>query len=135
VREPDVVYRLPPGSIVQDAIEAAGGATDEADLERINLAQELADQQHVHVPHTDEEDPPPAVSGGESGGAASGLININTATQAELEMLPGIGPVTAGKIIACREANGHFARIEDIQNVSGIGLKTFEGLRDLITVE
>lgn len=131
VREPDVVYRLPPGSIVQNAIEAAGGATDEADLEQINLAQELADNQKVHVPRKDEENPPPAVSGGET---PSGLVNINTATQAELETLPGIGPVTAEKIAAHREANGPFERIEDIQDVRGIGPATFEGLRDLISV-
>jgi competence protein ComEA len=132
VNDPDQVYRLPAGSIVADAIEAAGGATDEADLARINLAQELADQQHVHVPAKDEENPPPAVSGGEG---ASGLININTATQAELETLPGIGPAKAGDIVAYREASGPFGRIEDIQNVPGIGPATFEGMRDLITVE
>ena len=135
VRNPNQVYRLAPGSIVQDAIEAAGGATDEADLERINLAQELADQQHVHVPRQGEENPPPAVSGGESGGGATGgLVNINTATQAELETLPGIGPVTAARIIAYRETNGPYERIEDIQDVPGIGPATFEGLKELITV-
>ncbi len=134
VREPDQVYRLPPGSMVQDAIEAAGGATGEADLERINLAQELADQEHVHVPRRDEENPPPPVSGGDGGEATGSLVNINTATQAELETLPGIGPVTAGKILDHREANGPFERIEDIQDVPGIGPATFEGMRDLIRV-
>ena len=135
VRQPDQVYMLPPGSIVQDAIEAAGGPTGEADLERINLALELADQQHVHVPEKGEENAPPAVSGGEADGAASEIVNINTATQPELETLPGIGPVTAGKIIAYRESHGPFARIEDIDDVPGIGPATFEGLKDLIRVE
>jgi len=135
VRQPDQVYSLPPGSIVQDAIEAAGGPTGEADLERINLALELADQQHVHVPEKGEENAPPAVSGGEAGGSESEVVNINTASQAELETLPGIGPVMAGKIIAYREANGPFARIEDIEDVPGIGPATFDGLRDLIRVE
>jgi competence protein ComEA len=135
VHRPDQVYRLPVGSIVQDAIEAAGGATDEADLARINLALELADQQHVHVPAVDEENPPPAVSGGEGGGAEGSLVNINTATQAELETLPRIGPVTARHIIEYREANGPFERIEDIQDVPGIGHTTFEGLKDLIAVQ
>lgn len=135
VRAPDCVYRLPPGSIVEDAIEAAGGATADADLQRINLAKELSDQQHVHVPRQGEQDPPPAVSGGEMRGNAAGLVNVNTATQAELETLPRIGPVTAASIVAYREANGPFARIEDIVEVPGIGPATLEQLRGLITTD
>jgi competence protein ComEA len=134
VRQPDQVYMLPPGSIVEDAIEAAGGPTGEADLARINLALELADQQHVHVPEKGEEDRPPAVSGGDADAGGSALVNINTATQAELETLPGIGPVTAGRIIAYRQANGPFERVEDLDNVPGIGPATVEGVRDLATV-
>jgi competence protein ComEA len=132
VREPDV-YRLPPGSIVEDAVEAAGGATDDADLECINLAQELADQQHVHVPRAGEESPPPALSGGQAAGDHA--ININTATASELEELPGIGPVMAARIVDFREANGPFAGVEDIQDVVGIGPATFDGLKDLIAVD
>jgi competence protein ComEA len=135
VHQPDQVQLLPPGSIVQDAIEAAGGPTGEADLERMNLALELADQMHVHVPEKGEENGPAAVSGGESDDGAGETVNINTATQTELETLPGVGPVTAGKIIAYRESHGPFPRIEDIEDVPGIGPATFEGLKDLIRVD
>ena len=130
VHEP-AVYELPPGSIVKDAIDAAGGPASDADLDRINLALELRDQQQVYVPRRDEANPPPPVSGGE---AAEELVNINAATAAELETLPGIGPVTADSILEYRETNGPFERIEDIQNVPGIGPATFEGMKDLITV-
>jgi competence protein ComEA len=130
------VYQLPRGSIVQDAIDAAGGPLSDADLARLNLALELRDQQQVHVPREGEADPPPAISGGESErmGVAGGAVNINTATANELETLPGIGEVTAQRIIDYRETNGPFETIEDIQDVSGIGPKTFEGMKDLITV-
>lgn len=130
------VYELPPGSIVQDAINIAGGPASDADLDHINLALELQDQQQVYVPRQGETNPPPPVSGGEpgGGGAVGTLININTATAAELERLPRIGPVTAQRIVEYREANGPFETIEDIQNVAGIGPATFEGLKDLITV-
>jgi len=127
------VYELSPGSIVNDAIEIAGGAALEADLDCINLALELQDQQHVHVPEVGEADPPPAVSGGTSD-SSSGSVNINTATAVELEELPRIGPSTAEKIVAYRDANGPFERIEDIQNVPGIGPATFEELKELIAV-
>ena len=130
------VYQLAPGSIVRDAVDAAGGPLSSADLTHLNLALELRDQQQVHVPREGEEAPPPAVSGraSESVGAAGGLVNINTATARELETLPGIGEVTAQRIIDYREANGPFEAIEDIQNVSGIGPKTFEALKDLVTL-
>ncbi len=130
------VYSLPPGSIVQDALEAAGGPTEDADLERINLAQELRDQQQVYVPRRGEAASRPLISGGTSGGSSTGtgLVNINTASAAELETLPRVGPSTAQRIIAYRQEHGPFSAIEDIQNVSGIGPATFEQLKDLITV-
>jgi len=135
VRRP-AVYELSPGSIVQDAVDIAGGPAADADLARINLAVELQDQQQVYVPRRDETHPPPSVSGGGAGDgdAAGGLININTATAAELETLPRIGPTMAQRIVEHREANGPFQTIEDIQNVPGIGPATFEGFKDLITV-
>jgi competence protein ComEA len=141
------VYRLPPGSIIRDAIEAAGGSTDDADLDRINLALELQDQQKVYVPRQGETNPvvavaspghrpQPPVSGGDgSSGSGGGLVNINTASAAELETLPRVGPATAERIIEYRESSGPFESIEDIKNVPGIGPATFEGLEDLITVE
>jgi competence protein ComEA len=130
------VYELPPGSIVQDALDAAGGPAPDADLDRINLALELRDQQQVHVPRQGERDPPPPISGGEQedqGTVPEGPININTATTAELQVLPRIGPVTAQDIVDYREANGPFETIEEIQDVPGIGPATFEGIKDLIT--
>jgi competence protein ComEA len=135
VRQP-AVYELALGSIVQDAVDAAGGPASDADLDCINLALELRDQQQVYVPRQGETGPPPPVSGGEpQGGGSTGLpININTATTAELETLPRIGPTMAQRIVEYREANGPFAAIEDIQNVPGIGPATFEGMKDLITV-
>ena len=135
VRQP-AVYELPPGSIVQDALDAAGGPAPDADLDHINLALGLQDQQQVYVPCQGETNPPPSVSGGAlgSGGSAGAMVNINTATTVELETLPRIGPVTAQHIVDYREANGSFESIEDIQDVPGIGPATFEGLRDMITV-
>ena len=127
------VCELPAGSIIQDAIDAAGGPAPGADLACINLALELQDQQHVHVPQVGEANPPPVVSGGASRSEGA-LVNINTATASELETLPGVGEVTARRIIEYREANGPFGAIEEIQDVSGIGPKTFEGMRELITV-
>jgi competence protein ComEA len=135
VRAPDVV-ELPVGSIVEDAIEAAGGVSAEADLTRINLALEVQDQQHIYVPAEGETSPPPVISGGSGGGGStSALVNINTADATALETLPRVGPATAQRIIEHREANGPFETIEDIQDVSGIGPATFDGLKDLITVQ
>jgi competence protein ComEA len=131
VRHPDV-YELPPGSIVKDAIEVAGGPASDADLDGVNLAVELRDQQQVYVPRQGEVAPmAPAVGGG---GAPAGPVNINTATATELETLPGVGPKTAEAIVEYREANGPFGSIEDIMNVPGIGEGTFEKIRDGITV-
>jgi competence protein ComEA len=115
VQQPDV-YSLPPDSIVKDAIVAAGGSSDDADLDRINLALAVADGQHVYVPRLGEQqlavEPPgnPSTSGG--------IININTANAAELEVLPAIGPSIAQRICDYRDAHGPFGRIEDIMEVS-----------------
>ena len=131
VRQPDV-YELPAGCIVKDAVEAAGGPTDDANLDGVNLAVELRDQQQVYVPRQGET--VPMVPSLEGGGAVSGPVNINTATATELEMLPGIGPKTAEAIVEYREANGPFETIEDIMGVSGIGEGIFEKIKDGITV-
>lgn len=139
VVNPDV-YLLAPGSIVKDAILAAGGVAGDADLIRINLAQELRDQQQVYVPCVGEAEAPPPVTGGEpalSSRAAdlSGKVNINTANIEELDTLPGIGPAIAQRIVEYREANGLFRSIQDITLVSGIGDATFEKIKDRISVE
>jgi competence protein ComEA len=140
------VYRLAPGSRVADAITAAGGYAPRVDASAVaaalNLAALLTDGQQVVVPSRDNV---ASASGapGSSGGAGSssgvgtgqsgGLVDLNRATQAELEALPGIGPVSAGKIIASRA--GHpFAKIDDLRTRKLVGQKTFDGLRDLVTV-
>jgi competence protein ComEA len=137
------VYFLPAGSIVKDAIVAAGGLTPEADRERINQALELKDQQQIHVPRMGEGDPPPLIQGGpvsqSAGGSpsagSSGLVNLNTATLEELDALPGIGPAIAGRIIDYRENNGGFKAVDEITQVSGIGDGTLAKFRDNVTVE
>jgi len=144
VSEPGV-YSLPINSRVEDAIHKAGGMTKEANSCSLNLAANLQDGSQIHVPLKSE----PAILGSgvtfSSGVDKSGEkqlisttssypININTASQIELENLPGIGPVTAQKIIEYRQEN-EFLIIEDLQKVSGIGPATFEKLKDLITVD
>jgi competence protein ComEA len=133
VHSPDV-YPLAPDSIVKDALLAAGGATDDADLDRINLALPVTDGQHVYVPALGETDVPvqPPSSQPATG---SNKININTADAATLETLPGIGPALAQRIIDYRQANGPFARIEDVKNVSGIGDGILSKIQDLIVTE
>lgn len=125
------VYFLSHGSRVADALEAAGGSTEEADLVRVNLAKRVYDEEQVYVPRLGEENPPLPLS---TGAEAGGKINIDTATPAELETLPGIGPVLSQRIVDYRKANGPFATIEDIKNVQGIGEAIFEGLKELIFV-
>jgi competence protein ComEA len=132
VSHPDV-YTLPPDSIVKDAMVAAGGPTEDADLDRINLASPVSDGQHVYVPRLGEVDPPVQPPSDQS--APGSQININTADLAALDTLPGIGPVIAQRILDYRQANGPFDRIEDIMDVPGIGEGTFEKIRDLITTE
>ena len=131
VKKPDV-YALPLSSIVKDAITAAGGATADADLDRINLATRLADQMQVYVPRKGEAAPPP--QSGSAPGAATEKINLNTASAEELDQLPGIGPAIAKAIIDYRTKNGPFKQIEDINAVKGIGDALFEKIKDLITV-
>jgi competence protein ComEA len=133
VAHPDV-YELPAESIVKDAIEAAGGAISEADLDRINLALSVADGQHIYVPKLGEESPPvspPTEPSRASGVTTGGKININTASQSELDTLPGIGPSKAQAIIEKRPYNS----IEEIKQVPGIGEATFQKIKDLITID
>jgi competence protein ComEA len=135
---PDV-YELSCGSIVKDAIEAAGGPTGEADLNRINLARRVHDEEQIYVPQRGEESPPVSPPSGSSLSSPSSQegdkVNINTATAKELNTLPGIGPVKAQSIIDYRTTNGPFRSIEDLKNVSGIGDATFEKLKEKITVQ
>ena len=128
------VYSLPPHSLVDDALRAAGGATTEADLDRINLALEARDQQQIHVPRKGESAQPTPLAPGDTA-PSSRRININTATLAELDTLPKIGPATAQHILDYRAKNGPIKQIEDLKNVSGIGDATFEAIKEWITVE
>lgn len=130
------VYTLPAGSRAHTAVEAAGGALATANLSAINLARVLTDGEQLHIAAMGETAAPTGATGAPaaSGQASGGTVNINAASQAELETLPGIGPVKAQAIIAHRTQHGPFARIEDIQNVTGIGEKTFESLKSLIRV-
>jgi competence protein ComEA len=131
VRHPGVVT-VAPAARVEDAVRAAGGPADEADLERINLAAPVYDGQHLRVPAVGEE-----FSVTDEGLASPGVarrVNINLATVAELDTLPGIGEVTAAKIVAYRQQHGPFRTIEAIMDVSGIGEAKFEAIKALITV-
>ncbi len=134
------VYVLPSGSRAFFALEMAGGALPEANLTVVNLARPLLDGEQLNI-FSVEETAAAAVGGTEIapvGTAPSAIVdtrvNINTATQGELETLPGIGPVKAAAIITYRTSNGPFRRPEDIMKVSGIADKTYEGLKDFIRV-
>ena len=126
------VYELPVGARVREALEAAGGPAEEADLDRVNLAAPLEDGQQVFIPAQSEGSSaalPPAASPAPS---IEGTININTATASELEALPGIGPSLAEKIVAYRLEHGLFNEPEDLLQVSGVGPAKLEQIRDLI---
>ncbi len=131
------VYEFPKGARVRDAIDAAGGLLTDADITFINLAALLEDGQQLDIPYIGGGTPiAPAATEGPATGVPSNadLININTATLEQLDALPGIGPTTAQKIIDYRTEHGPFQRIEEIKNVSGIGLVTFDKIKNLITV-
>ena len=128
------VYELPPGSIVREAIDHAGGTLDIALTEWINLAATLKDGEQIVVPKRDDTGNQPSSTDFVQGDAATEKININTASAPELETLPGIGPSLAQKIVDHRLAHGPFQKPEDILAVSGIGPAKFEQIQDLICV-
>lgn len=135
VRRPGIVV-LPAGSRVVDALKEAGGARPVADLTSLNLARVLTDGEQLLVGIDPVSAP---VSGAASPGSAatvgpSAPVDLNTATMAELDTLPGVGPVTAQAILDYRTENGGFSSVEDLLDVSGIGDVTFADLRDLVTV-
>jgi len=139
VHNPDV-YALPDGSLAKDAVAAAGGSREDADLNHVNLAHVLLDQEQLYIPFVgDIEEPPPVQSGGRSGGLVvvevDGAVDINTATASDLETLPGIGPGLAERIVSYRSAHGLFNTPEEIMDVPGIGEATYERIKDRIVSE
>lgn len=128
VAEPETLYSLPPGSRVSDAVNAAGGALPDADLERVNLAGFLHDGDQIHVPFAEEQAALPTPGG-------SGILNVNTATADELDTLPGIGPALAQAIVDYRDANGPFTSLDDLDAVSGVGPALLADLAALIVFE
>jgi competence protein ComEA len=125
------VYHLPPGSINEEALRAAGGSLPAADLSRVNMAALLNDGQELKIPFRTPTPvmTAPAVS---AVPAAGSIININTATQGDLDRLPGIGPVLAKRIIDYRDQYGPFQSAEDLLHVKGIGASLLEKIRDQI---
>ena len=125
------IWELPSGSRVADALAAAGGYAESADLaaaaQSLNLAASLVDGQQIYVPVIGAAPP------GGGGGAAGGLVNLNRATQSELEALPGIGPVTAGKIIAARTEQP-FATLDELVSRKVLSAHQLEQIADLVTV-
>ena len=144
------VYRMPPGSRAADAVAAAGGTVAGADCDRINLASKVSDGQQLLVPRRSDPSalgaaPPSggagasAGGGAEAGGAAraaggAGPVDLNTADEAALDALPGVGPATAKRIVDDRGKNGPFKSVDDLMRVPGIGPKKVDALRDLVTV-
>ncbi|TDI83849.1 MAG: ComEA family DNA-binding protein [Chloroflexi bacterium] len=121
------VYELPIGSILQDAIDAAGGFRGEASQDRVNLAAALTDGQQVYVPAVSEAAPP-----GSDPVGSTEPISVNVASAPELERLPGIGPVIAQRIVEYREQNGPYQRLEDLLEVEGIGPAKLESLQEYV---
>lgn len=130
------VYQLKDGMRICDAVEAAGGFTEAASREYWNLAERLTDGQMIYFP-TEEEAKERKASAEASGAQTSegdGLIDINTADAAQLMTIPGIGETRAAAILAYREENGPFSKVEDIMQVSGIKRALFEKMKDYITI-
>jgi competence protein ComEA len=133
VRKPGLV-RLPPGARVADALQAAGGADAGVDVAALNLARKVVDGELIMVGVTP---PPGAATGpvaGPAGGAPGGQVNLNTATLADLDTLPGVGPVLAQRILDARTAQGGFKAVSDLRKVDGIGDSRYEQLKDLVVV-
>jgi competence protein ComEA len=131
VRRPGL-YRLPEGARVADALARAGGVTSRAQVELVNLAARVADGEQVVVPRRGAAGGAPVAAGG-GGAASSGPVHLNSATIEQLDALPGVGPVTAQKIVDYRQEHGGFKSVDDLDAVPGIGPARLENLRGLVT--
>jgi competence protein ComEA len=135
VRHPGVV-RLHAGARLADALRKAGGATRRADLAAVNLARAVVDGEQVFVPAPGQTPPvapaPPDAAAPGSGASPGAVVDLNTADETELDALPGVGPVIAGRIVAWRQEHGRFSSVEELTEVSGIGDATLERLRPLV---
>jgi competence protein ComEA len=132
VRRPGL-YRLVHGARIADAVRRAGGATRRADLSLVNLAAQVSDGSQVVVPRREVVESGAASEAGESSvGGAGGQVHLNTATLEDLDALPGVGPVTAQKILDFREQHGAFSSVDDLDAIPGIGPARLEQLRELV---
>ena len=129
------IYDLPVGSRVNDAVQKAGGLTEQADSKSINLAQKVSDEALVYVPTKGEEANQQANSGASSSTNKEKKVNLNKASLEELKQVKGLGGKRAQDIIDHRETNGKFKSVEELNKVSGIGAKTIEKLKDYVTVD
>ena len=129
------IYDLPVGSRVNDAVQKAGGLTDQADSKGLNLAQKVSDEALVYVPSKGEEASQQAGSEAPSSTSKDKKINLNKASLEELKQVKGLGGKRAQDIIDHREANGKFKSVNELKKVSGIGAKTIEKLKDYVTVD
>lgn len=143
VKTPGIV-KLPEGARIEDAIDKAGGLTEDADISDVNLAYVLEDGIKIKIPTISEEKNEEIIinSSGEgivekeiSNNSENKIININKANETDLQTLPGIGASLAGRIVEYRDSNGKFNEIEDIKNVSGIGDSKYENIKNLICVK
>jgi competence protein ComEA len=127
---------LPKDSRVADAIKLAGGVTENADLNGINMAQKLSDEDMVYVPKKGEIiDVGAKSSYAAKPTAKRGKVNINKAAAEELDKLPGVGPAIAQKIVEYRDSSGGFKSVEELNNVSGMGDAKYKDIKDLVTVD
>ncbi len=128
VRRPGL-YRLKDGSRVADAVSRAGGPTPKAQIELVNLAARIADGEQIVVPRRGLASPSATASGG---AVASGPVHLNSATLEQLDALPGVGPVTAQKILDYRQQHGAFGSVDELDAIAGIGPARLEQLRGLV---
>ena len=130
------IYDLPVGSRVHDAVQKAGGLTEEADSKSLNLAQKISDEALVYVPTKGEEAASQQAASGTTPSTSKGKkVNLNKASLEELKQVKGLGGKRAQDIIDHREANGKFKSVDELKKVSGIGAKTIEKLKDYVTVD